>query len=116
MRNLIFLIALFAFTIVRVAAATPEPNVKVFKSRGSAQCEPKSGTSPEIMRGDLEKAGVTVISIACGNDGKMYPAMCGATDGAINIFVIPQRKAAQAATLQFAKLSSLPDASENPCP
>ena len=115
MRHLFFIIALLALAANHAYGATTEPSAKVFKSRGATQCEPTSGTPPEMMGKELEKAGITVISIACGQDGRMYAALCGSPDGKINIFEIPERKIPQASTLGFAKLSSLHDAKERPC-
>jgi hypothetical protein len=52
---------------------------------------------------------------ACGDDGRIRPAVCGAPDGRIGIFVIPAAQQAQAARLQFTPLAALPDAREQPC-
>jgi len=92
-----------------------EASVKVFKSRGSLQCI-GGGTAPEEMKNELIIAGIDVRSSFCGSDGLAHPALCGATDGAINIFEIPQSKAAQAESLGFKALSTLPNAQEKQCP
>ena len=94
--------------------AATEPGVKVFKSRGSVQCT-AGGTAPEVMRDQLVNAGIEVRSFSCGFDGMNYPAVCGAPDGAINTFEIPQSKVSQAESLGFARLSTLPNAQETPC-
>jgi hypothetical protein len=88
--------------------------VKVFRSRGSLQCA-GGGSTPAVMQDALSKAGIAVSYSACGNDGLLHPAICGASDGRINIFSIPGSKLAQAQTLGFANLSSLPDAQATPC-
>lgn len=92
-----------------------EQSVKVFKSRGSVQCE-EGGTSPEIMQNELTNVGIVVLTISCGIDGLVRPAMCGGSDGRINIFEIPQSKVGQAQSLGFSSLSNLPSASETQCP
>ena len=91
-----------------------EPSVKVFKSRGSVQCT-GGGTAPEVMENELITAGIEVRSFSCGIDGLVYAAVCGAPDGAINIFDIPQSRTAQAQSLGFASLSTLLDAQETQC-
>lgn len=90
------------------------PTVQVFKIRGAIQCE-GGGTAPEVMQHELTSAGIAVVAFACGDDGLAHVALCGAPDGRINIFDIPQHKAAQAQALGFARLSSLPSAREIPC-
>ena len=116
MRILIFTITLFALATASAETTSHEPSVEVFKYRGAVQCDQKSGTPPEIMRNELVKAGVEVISVACGEDGRMHPMLCGTPTGAINILEIPRQKAAQASRLGFAKLDSLSGAREIPCP
>lgn len=93
---------------------TVEPSVKVFKSRGSLQCT-GGGTSPQVMEMELIGAGITVRSFSCGIDGLAHPTVCGAPDGKINIFDIPQSQLAQAQSLGFAPLSTLPNAQEIQC-
>lgn len=110
------LIALMAFTVTSAQAAPVESWVKIYKAKGSLQCEPNTGTSPQAMRKELEKAGIHVQSATCGIDGLMHAAVCGGEDGAITIFEIPASQAAQTAKLGFKGLASLPDAKEIPCP
>ncbi len=91
-----------------------DPSIKVFKSRGSIQCT-GGGIAPEVMKNELITAGIDVRSFSCGIDGLAYPAVCGAPDGVINIFDIPQGKIAQAQSLGFASLRILPNAKEMQC-
>ncbi len=114
MKIQLLLCSLLVFSLHNVFAAT-EPTVKVFKSAGALQCEPQSGSLPDVMRKELEKAGISVKAVACGHDGKMYTAMCGSPNGAINIFEIPIRKVSQAVMLGFAKLDSIAGLKETPC-
>jgi hypothetical protein len=94
---------------------SPMVTTKVYKYRGSLQCT-GGGTAPAVMSTELTNAGVDVQSFSCGNDGLGHPAVCGASDGAINIFEIPEGLAAQAQSLSFQLLSTLPTAVEVPCP
>jgi hypothetical protein len=94
---------------------TPVATTKVYKDRGSLQCT-GGGTAPAVMSMDLTNAGIDVKSFTCGSDGLAHPAVCGTSDGAINIFEIPENQAAQAQSLAFLLLSTLPTAAEVPCP
>lgn len=87
---------------------------KVYKSRGSIQCGSR-GTAPAGMSRDLVVAGISVLSYTCGTDGRIYPAVCGAATGEINIFEIPAAQQNQAAALSFQPLSNLPQASQIAC-
>jgi len=93
----------------------PPASTMVFKSRGSVQCT-GGGTPPAVMSLELTNAGIPVLSFTCGQDGLGHPAVCGASDGAINIFEIPESQASNALSLSFSLLSTLPTASEVPCP
>ena len=116
MRRSLFIILTLAFFYVAGCGSNgaSEPSVKVFKSRGSMQCA-GCGTSPEVMENGLTTAGIEVRSFSCGIDGLAHPTVCGAPDGAINIFDIPQSNLAQAQSLGFASLSTLPNAQETQC-
>ena len=95
---------------------TPQ-TTKVFKPRGSIQCELGSGTPPEVMRLELTNAGISVISQSCGFVSDVaIPAICGIGTGALNIFEIPEIQAQAAAALSFSPLSSAGSVSESPCP
>jgi len=87
-------------------AASASTPLQVFKPRGSVQCGDR-GTTPELMRAELERAGVRVLSAACGSDGRMYPAVCGGATGEINLFEIDAGDAERARALGFAPVSEL---------
>ena len=88
----------------------------VYKYRGSVQCGTR-GSSLAAMSVELIDAGITVLSARCGSDGLIHAAVCGASDGVINIFEIPANQVASAQSLSFAPLSALPSATELPhCP
>lgn len=93
----------------------PAPGISVYKYVGSKQCN-GGGVRLETMMRQLSTAGVPVMNVSCGTDGRMYPAMCGAPDGRIGILEIPESKVNAAAALGFAPLSNLPDASKTVCP
>ena len=116
MRILVFLFVALGLLTANAQENPSAQTVKVIKSRGAMQCEPDTGTPPEVMRKELEQAGIAVESVACGTDGKIRAAMCGTPEGVLNIFEIPAAKLAHAARLKFEKLGTLPDAREVPCP
>ena len=93
----------------------PGSGVSVYKYVGSRQCE-GGGTPVEKMMRQLSEAGIPVINVHCGTDGRMYPAMCGAPDGRIGILEVPEGKVSAAAALGFAPLNNLPEASKTVCP
>lgn len=93
----------------------PASGVLVYKYGGSKQCE-GGGTPVEKMMRQLSEAGIPVMNVHCGTDGRMYPAMCGAPDGRIGILEVPEGKVSAAAALGFAPLSGLPEASKTVCP
>jgi len=111
--RLLLLLVLSALAACGSDANPPASNM-VFKSRGSVQCT-GGGTPPAVMSLELTNAGIVVLSSACGVDGLGHVAVCGAPDGAINIFEIPESQASDALSLSFFLLSTLPTASEVPC-
>lgn len=88
--------------------------IRYYKSLGSVQCTGGGKSAAELGQ-DLTAAGVTVIRTACGVDGNLYAAVCGAPDGRIGIFEIEAGSANAAAALGFAPLTTLPEATEVPC-
>lgn len=112
-------IGMLAIAIALSACAAPPPPgampaVQVYKSNGSVQCA-EGGTGLDALRRQLEQAQIRVMRASCGTDGRMYAAMCGAPDGRIGIFEIPEAEAARALKLGFAALRNLPDARAVPC-
>lgn len=93
----------------------PAPGVAVYKYVGSKQCSGGGVPLASMMR-QLSEAGVPVMNVSCGTDGRMYPAMCEAPDGHINILEVPEDKVAATKALGFAPLGSLPEASKTICP
>lgn len=92
----------------------PSAGIKYYKSLGSVQCS-GGGRSVAELEQDLLTAGITVTEAACGVDGNMHAAVCGAPDGRIGIFEIEASKGKAAAALGFAPLGTLPGATAVPC-
>lgn len=59
-----------------------EKKVWVWKSDGSKQCDAPAKLSPSRAAQDLKQSGVLVYQYRSGNDGMMYPSVCGAGTGA----------------------------------
>ena len=94
--------------------AETQATVRVFKYAGSVQCT-GGGADLSAMTRQLRDAGLQVISSACGTDGRMRVAMCGASDGRVGIFELSSKDAQLAAKLGFNLLSELPEAKTVPC-
>ena len=108
-----------ALVLASVSCVSANPTLsqtsaRVFKSTGSVQCA-EGGTDLSTFARQLEAAGLKVISSACGSDGRMRVAMCGAPDGRVAIFELSSADAQSSAKLGFAPLSKLPDAQLVPC-
>jgi hypothetical protein len=98
----------------QAAPANASP-LSVHKSLGGRQCEPDSGRTLAALQAELQAAGVRVQRAACGDDGRLRPAVCGAGDGRIGILTIAAAQRTQAERLGYAPLAQLPDAREMPC-
>lgn len=98
-----------------VVAQQPVPRtVQVYKSTGSVQCGDGGVAAPDMAL-ELVEAGITVSDAACGHDGLMRIAQCGAPDGSIAVFSIAQQDQAQAEQIGFNRLDELPSAQVMPC-
>ena len=96
------------------ACSTVAAPVALFKPLGTRQCE-SGGPAPEAVAQVLRDAGVAVAAVACGHDGRMRPAVCGAADGRLVIVDVPVDQQARAEALGWRPLASLPDAVRRPC-
>ncbi|BBJ00365.1 hypothetical protein FGKAn22_20570 [Ferrigenium kumadai] len=116
MRTILTFLLVFAILTAcgAVESKSPGASVSFYKPSGSVQCM-GGGQSLQAMERQLADAGIPVLTSACGVDGKVYAAVCGAADGRIGIFVIPAARAQAATALGFAPLSSLPAATEVVC-
>ena len=108
-------LALAPLLALAACAAPSAAPVSVYKGLGSKQCE-GGGQTPAQLAEPLRQAGVPVLAIACGRDGRVRAAMCGLGDGRIGIFDVPANRVAEAERLGYARLASLPDATREPCP
>ncbi len=95
-------------------ATSPAAPVVVVKSLGQRQCE-GGGTPAATLAQALQAAGVQVLAQACAHDGRMRPAVCGASDGVMGWFQIPGDQLAKAQGLGFVAITSLPDARRQDC-
>lgn len=107
-------ISFVILAIFAIPAQSANETTRIAKSNGSRQCE-SGHVSPAAMKRELLAGGVNVVSMACGSDGLMYPAVCGADTGEINIFEISSSDLEKAKNLGFKPLSDWPDAQEVPC-
>lgn len=113
---LISVVAIVALSAcANVGGVAQAPGVSVYKYVGSKQCSGGGAPLATMMR-QLSDAGIPVMNVSCGVDGRMYPAVCGAADGRIGILEVPEAKVSAAAALGYAPLSSLPEASKTVCP
>lgn len=92
-----------------------EDSVQVYKQTGSTQCADDGLTVAELTQ-QLNRAQVRVLETACGTDGLMRTTVCGAPDGSIVVFEIPQGERAIAAQAGFEPLNTLPQAQIRGCP
>lgn len=106
------LITLTAFGTACTTVAAP---VTVAQSLGNRQCEAGGRTLQSVAQ-SVRDAGITVLAQACGHDGRMRPAVCGAPDGVLALLDIPSDQLAKARSLGFVTLESLPDARRQDCP
>ncbi|MBL1263950.1 hypothetical protein JJL52_09700 [Methylomicrobium sp. RS1] len=88
--------------------------VTVAKYSGAIQCE-SAGIALKTMKKELAQANIPARQARCGTDGLIYPAVCGAETGRLNLYDIPAKDLSDAAELGFQALDDLPDAQEAPC-
>lgn len=92
----------------------PCNDTKVFKYDGSRQCE-NAGIPLDEMAQELISGGVDVICAQKASNGMMYPAVCGAGTGAINVYLIHPENLADAEALGFNSVNELPQYQDSPC-
>lgn len=96
------------------ACTTVAAPVWMAQPLGTRQCE-DGGRTPQAMAQALRDAGIAVQALACGHDGRMRPAVCGAGDGRLALVEIAGDQAARAQGLGWVPLASLPEAQRQPC-
>ena len=77
------------------------PVVEVYKYDGSLQCQRGKETALEIMARELTAKGIEVKASRKGSDGLMHIAMCGASNGRLNVYLIATESLAKARELGF---------------
>lgn len=92
-------LGIFFFMVSVASAGGSDPQVSVFKSDNSKQCEANSGIPLEKMEQEL--SAIKVYSKSKQDDGKMYAAVCGGKTGRINVFQISQKDLSKALKLGF---------------
>ncbi|TXH71169.1 MAG: hypothetical protein E6Q83_02910 [Thiothrix sp.] len=107
-------LAMLPVSLAAKPAPAPANLIKVYKYQGSLQCQ-GGGEPLAKMRRQLIKRGVKVLAGQCGVDGLIYPAVCGAPDGHINIFTIQRQSLVKAQSQGFDLLRNLPDAQVTYC-
>lgn len=108
--------ALLTLALLPACAGTSpvEGMLTMARPLGTLQCQP-GGPTAESLAAALRDAGVPVAAVACGHDGRMRPAVCGAPDGRLAIVDIPERHQAQAESQGWRPLAAMPDARRQPC-
>ena len=102
-------VSIFALLVV-LCSCVPEDLDRqytiVYKYDGSVQCD-SANIAVEEMAQELINAGIDVICSAKGNDGLIYPTVCGASTGNINFYKIHQVNFDEAEALGFISASKL---------
>lgn len=77
------------------------PEVEVYKYDGSLQCGRGKEIALEDMARELTENGIEVKASRKGSDGRMHIAMCGASNGRLNVYSIATESLARARELGF---------------
>lgn len=83
-----------------------EPRVWVWRHDGSRQCDTPAQITPESAARDLKSRGIMVYRFQAGNDGMMYPSVCGAGTGATVDLEIATADLGKAERLGYKRKSS----------
>lgn len=93
---------------VTTPGPVPGETVWIERSDASIQCEEGSGVALEVMEAQLTEAGIEVYDRRKGDDGMMYPAVCGAATGVTNEYLIAAEDLGQARALGFLQDGAAP--------
>jgi hypothetical protein len=114
-KNKILHVAMALSVVLLAACGDDTPaTTEVYTSAGSVQCSGGGATLAQ-MQGRLQAAGVEVAASSCGLDGNVQAAVCGAPDGRIGVFAVPETATPAASAAGFQPLSSLPRATKTAC-
>jgi len=75
----------------------------VVRTDGAQSCGMKEGQSIEEVAQELKSAGVKILDSRKGSDGKMHIMVCGAPEGSLNAFLIPEEDLSKVLLLGFQK-------------
>lgn len=101
------LVLLFALPILGACASghcrsrtdARAKTVFVFKADGTKQCGIGSAMSIQQMAQEL--GDIKIISQENKSDGKLYPMVCGAPTGKVNVYEIPEGELSKATAAGF---------------
>ena len=93
---------LFVLALGMSSGPSKDATVWVTQPDGAKSCEGEDPAKTlEKVANQLKTAGVQVLEMKKGNDGKMYMQMCGAPTGSLNAFKISKQDLAKAQGLGF---------------
>ncbi len=102
---LVFLFWIFSWPLLSHAGDEPlGDSLFVYKLDGTNHCEHHAGVDLVSMKQQLTVAGITVISMRKGFDGRDGIAVCGSPTGQINIYEIPAPNLKTALKIGFKRL------------
>jgi hypothetical protein len=78
-----------------------ESTVQVYKYDGTLQCGMGHEIPLEEMARELEATGIEIVASRKGTDGLVHISVCGASTGAINVYVIDRVSLATAQRLGY---------------
>ena len=81
--------------------------VSVYKNSGSKQCEPNSGMDVDSMEIELTDAQIVVYQRYKAVDGRIYPLVCGGSQGDINVYVVEKSALGKVHQLGFRECAYL---------
>lgn len=101
----VFLLVWTAWGFGRQATTATSSKVLVWvvRSDGAQSCGMKAGQSIEEAAQELKSAGVNMVESRKASDGLMHIMVCGASEGTLNAFLIPQEDLSKVLPLGFQK-------------
>ncbi len=90
--------------LVHAGDVLPGDSLFVYKLDGTNHCETGTGIDLVAMEHELTDAGITIISMRKGFDGREGIAVCGSPTGQINIYEISAPNLIMAQNIGFKRL------------